>query len=415
MNDSLQVILGFAAGLALGGGGALWGMRHLQQREQALTDRFGSLAAESLRANNEAFLQLAETRLKQAEQSSSHTLSRHAEAFQALVTPMKESLTTLNTQVQAMEVKREGAYRELAEMVRLSHETQQQLRGETGRLLQALRAPTSRGQWGEIQLRRILEMTGMRDYTQDFSAQHSVAHDAGTLRPDFIVNLPGSRTIIIDSKVPLTAYLDATQTEDEGLRKAALIAHAKHVRDHVRALSSKTYWQHFEQSPEFVVLFMPGDHFLAAALDQDPELMDLAVTERVILATPMTLVALLRTIAYGWRQESLHENTKKIGALGGELYAAITVMTEHISTLGTRLTASVESYNKFIGSLERNVLSKARRLRDFGAGKDGKTLPDPVEGITQTTRRLEGEEAPLSPTLPPTVSVQGTGQDRDVA
>jgi DNA recombination protein RmuC len=292
----------------------------------------------------------------------------------------------MDTQLQALEVKREGAYRELSEMVKMSHETHKELRGETSQLLQALRTPMTRGRWGEIQLRRILEMTGMSAHAHDFDVQANVAE--GSLRPDVIVNLPGERCIIIDSKVPLGSYLDAVQSADDAAHKAALLQHAKHVREHVKLLAAKAYWDQVKGTPEFVVLFLPGDHFLAAAMDADTDLMDFC------LATPMTLVALLRTVAYGWRQESLRENAQRIGVLGGELYGALRTMTEHIVVLGSKLSGSLESYNKLIGSFERNVLGKARKFKDYGAVPDGKMLPDAVEPIDIRPRDMAAIEAP---------------------
>ena len=388
MQNLATFIIVFLSGLLIGGG-AVWVIAMARFKTQSgLTDTFKALAADTLRANAEAFLQLAEGRLKQSEQTAAATLEQKTVAIDALVKPVRETLQKMDAQLQKIEVEREGAYRGLMEAVKMSHDAHNQLRGETSQLLQALRTPTTRGRWGEIQLRRILEMTGMSAHVHDFSTQHSIAGDDGVLRPDMIVHLPGDRCIIIDSKAPLTSYLDASQTLDEAARQAAMKQHARQVRDHIKALSAKAYWDQVEGTPEFVVLFMPGDHFLGAALDADAELMDFSVRQKIILATPMTLVALLRTVAYGWRQESLRENAQRIGAMGGELYAALQTMTEHIVGLGGKLSASMESYNKFIGSLDRNVLSKARRLRDYGATKDSKLLPESLESLDLQPRSL---------------------------
>ncbi len=386
MQNILTFLIPFLSGLVIGGG-LVWLVARARLRsEQGLGDHFKALAADTLRANSEAFLHLAETRLKQSEQAAASTLDKKATAFDELVKPVKESLQKMDAQLQALEVKREGAYRELSEMVKLSHETHQQLRGETSQLLQALRTPNSRGRWGEIQLRRILEMTGMSAHAHDFDVQANIAD--GTLRPDVIVNLPGERCIIIDSKVPLASYMDATQSVDEAARSGFLKQHARQVREHVKLLAAKAYWDQVQGTPEFVVLFLPGDHFLAAALDADTDLMDFCVAQKVILATPMTLIALLRTVSYGWRQESLRENAQRIGALGGELYASLATVTDHITSLGSKLSGSLESYNKLIGSFDRNVLSKARKLKDFGAAKDGKLLPEALESIDLQARTL---------------------------
>ena len=392
MHDFMAFFITFLSGLVIGGGLMWLVARARYQSEDGWTEKFKALAADSMRANNAAFLDLAESRLKQSEQAAASTLDKKTVAVEEMIKPVKESLQKMDAQMQALEVRREGAYRELLEVVKLSHETHQQLRGETSQLLQALRTPNARGRWGEIQLRRILEMTGMSAHARDFSVQTTVVGEDGILRPDVIVNLPGERCIIIDSKAPLTSYLDAVQSTDDASRQNLLKQHARLVREHVKLLAAKAYWDQVEGTPEFVVLFMPGDHFLAAALDGDSELMDYCVTQKVILATPMTLVALLRTVAYGWRQESLRENAQRIGALGSELYAALMTMTDHIAALGSKLSSGLESYNKMIGSFDRNVLSKARRLREYGAAKDGKVLPETLEPIDLQPRALSISE-----------------------
>jgi DNA recombination protein RmuC len=393
MHDLLGLIFTFLSGLVLGGG-IVWLVVRAQFRSEAeLSDKFKALAADTLHQNSEAFLRLAETRLKQSEQAANATLDKKTTAIDEMVKPVKESLQKMDAQLQALEVKREGAYRELSEMVKLSHVTHQQLRGETSQLLQALRSPTTRGRWGEMQLKRILEMTGMSAHAKDFSAQHTITNDDGVLRPDFIVYLPGERCVIIDSKVPLGSYLDASQATDDAVKQTALKQHAAHIRQHVKALAAKAYWDQVEGTPEFVVLFLAGDHFLSAALDHDQDLMDFSVSQKVILATPMTLIALLRTVAYGWRQENVRDNVKKIGALGGELYTSLMTMTSHITNLGNKLGGALESYNSMIGSLERNVLSKARKLKESGAAKDGKSLPENLEPIDLQARSLTMSDA----------------------
>ncbi|MCL2474485.1 MAG: DNA recombination protein RmuC, partial [Alphaproteobacteria bacterium] len=266
-----------------------------------MEDKFKSLASDVLEKSQQSFLSLAETKLKQTEISNAAALDKKVTAIDELVKPVKETLTKMDKQLQELEVKRHGAYKELMQAVSISNETQQQLRSETSQLLQALRSPSSRGQWGELQLKRILEMTGMSEYAQDFSSQHSLQTDASSLRPDYIVRLPSERYIIIDSKVPLASYLSGVQSSSEHEKQEALIKHAKAVKEHIKTLSSKSYSEAVEGSADFVVLFIPGDHFLAAALDTDPELMEFSTQRKIILATPMTLIALLRTVALCWR------------------------------------------------------------------------------------------------------------------
>jgi len=271
-------------------------------------------------------------------------------------------------------------------MVVASRETHLQLRHETSQLLQALRTPTSRGRWGEMQLKRILEMTGMSSHAHDFTTQQTIIGDEGDIRPDIIVSLPGKRCIIVDSKVPLAAYLDAVQSSDEATRQNALKQHARQVKDHIKKLGNKAYWGQIEGTAEFVVLFLPGEHLLSAALDGDADLMDYSAGQKVVLATPMTLIALLRTVAHGWRQEALNENVRKIGELGGELYGALYKMTELMTNLGGKLGGSIKAYNDFVSSFERNILTKALRLREYGAAKDGRVLPETIEPIDLQSR-----------------------------
>lgn len=387
--------LSFVLGLFLGGGAVWFLLRTKASSEGQWTDRFSRIASDVLRQSHESFLQLAESRLKQSEQTAAALLDKKTSSIDELIKPVKETLGKMDAQLKDLEVTRQGAYKELMQAVSLSNETQQRLRAETGQLLQALRTPTTRGQWGEIQVRRILEMTGMTEHTHDFSSQHHVAGEDGNARPDYLVRLPGNRCIIIDSKVPLASYLDGAQTDNIEAKQLSMKKHALQVKEHIRCLGSKAYWNRIDGSPDFVVLFVPGDHFLAGALDHDPDLIEYGTAHNVILATPMTLVALLRTIALGWRQEGLRENAEKLGVLGGELYTAIATMASHVCDMGSKLTGSVDCYNKMIGSLERNVLSKARRLRDFGAKNEGKEIPieiAPVEKQARAPQLIDKEQ-----------------------
>ncbi len=385
--ENFPLFFAFGLGLLVGGLAVAFAYRARIVAQTQLADTFKALAADTLHQNSAAFLQIAEGKLKERELATAATLDKKTVAIDAMVKPVAETLQKMEAQLQALEVKREGAYRELAEMVSASRETQQQLRNETGQLLQALRAPTARGRWGELQLQRILEMTGMSPHAKDFVLQGTVIGDDGAIRPDVIVALPGQRCIIIDSKVSLAAYLDAVQSNDEAGRQDAMKQHARHVKDHIKRLGNKAYWEQIDGTPEFVVLFMPGEHFLSAALDGDNDLMEYSAAQHVVLATPMTLIALLRTVAYGWRQEAMQKNVQQIADMGRKLHSALLVFGKQMDTLGGKLTGAVETYNKSVNALERNVLSKARQLGDFGAISAEEELPS-LEPIERRPRAL---------------------------
>jgi len=387
--STFSLFAAFAAGLAIGAAGAWLAWRGRTHAQSHMVDVFKSLAADTLHQNSAAFLQMAEGKLQQREQSASATLDKKTVAIEAMIKPVQETLQRMDVQLQALEVKREGAYRELAEMVTASRETQVQLRTETSQLLQALRTPTARGRWGEMQLQRILEMTGMSVHAKDFSTQETVAGEegAGNIRPDVIVALPGNRCVVIDSKVPLSAYLDSIQANEDAGRAGALKQHARHLKDHVKRLSNKAYWDKIEGAPEFVVLFLPGEHFLSAALDGDSDLMEYSAANQVVLATPMTLIALLRTVAYGWKQEAIRDNVRQVADMGRKLHAALGLYAKQMDMLGSRLGGAVEAYNKTVASLERTVLGKARQLSDFGAGSGEEEIQD-VELIEKTPRLI---------------------------
>ncbi|MFI5906654.1 DNA recombination protein RmuC [Dactylosporangium sp. NPDC051541] len=304
------------------------------------------------------------------------------------VTPLQEALLRYERRVNELERDRVGAYESLREQVRAMHEVSGELRTETKRLVSALRAPTVRGRWGEQQLRRVVEAAGMLEHC-DFDEQVSAATEDGVVRPDLIVRLHGGRQVVVDAKAPLEAYLTALESPDEQTRTARLTQHAKHVRAHVEALSAKTYWSAFEPAPEFVVLFVPADTFLDAALQHDPALLEHAFARNVILATPATLVALLRTIAYAWRQDSLTTNALAVHQTGRELYARLSTMGDHLAKVGTSLSTAVTSYNRAVGSLEARVLVSARKLAELGVSGDD--LPPPPQ-VEATPRQLQAPE-----------------------
>src|SRR4051794_10447060 len=298
-----------------------------------------ALAADALRANNESFLTLAETRLDQKEQ-----------AVQQLVAPIKQSLEKVDGQLRGLETARVSAYSTLTEQVRTLTDAQEKLRGETGNLVTALRAPATRGRWGEIQLRRVVEMAGMLAHC-DFSEQVTVTSDERRFRPDLVVKLPGGKHVVVDSKVPLEAYLAAIEAPDDATRTARLNDHARQIRQHIVKLSAKAYWEQFQPTPEFVVLFLASDAFHSAALEQDPTLIEEGVHNKVLIATPTTLIALLQTVAHTWNQETVAESAEKLHALGSELYERLASLTAHFVTLGKRLDGSVQAYNQAVGSL----------------------------------------------------------------
>jgi DNA recombination protein RmuC len=327
----------------------------IEKTERDLTSRFDALAAAALRNNNESFLELAAAKLGQKEQAVEH-----------LVAPLKESLQKVDGKLQELEVARKGAYSSLAEQVRQLTETQKELRSETGNLVSALRdRPNVRGRWGEIQLRRVVEMAGMLEHC-DFETQHHVATDDGSIRPDLVVKMPGGGSVVVDAKVAGQAYIESLECKDDETRTLKLRDHARQVREHVTKLGAKNYWSQFDPSPDFVVLFLPGETFLSAALEQDPALIEESANNRVLIATPTTLIGLLRIVALGWRQETIAESAKEVSELGRELYKRLATLTEHFAKVGDRLQSTVRAYNDSVGSFERSVLPGARKLKDHG-------------------------------------------------
>jgi DNA recombination protein RmuC len=350
-----------------------------------LRNAFKAMASDALEGNNRKFLEIAEEKLKRFQSDAKGDLDARQKAVADLVTPVRESLGKVDAQIQQMEIARGAAYGDLRAQVQSLIVTQKELQSETGNLVKALRTPNVRGRWGEIQLRRVVEIAGMLSYC-DFSEQETVTTDSGRIRPDLVVNLPGGKKVVVDAKTPLQAFLEAFETDDEEKRWACLANHARQVRDHMARLAGKNYWEQFEATPEFVVMFLPGETFFSAALEQDPGLIEHGVLNKVIPASPTTLIALLKAVAYGWNQEKLARNAHEISVLGKELHDRLRNLAGHITAVGTGLDRAVEAYNKAVGSLESRVLVSARKFTELGAPV-AEDIPE-LEPIETTARAL---------------------------
>ena len=361
----------------------------IEDSRQRLSDAFKALSADALARNNQSFLELAGATLARTQEAARGDLELRQQAIADLVAPVRQSLEKVDSKILELEKSRAGAYAGLSEQVRALVEGQAQLRGETGKLVTALRSPSARGRWGEIQLRRVVEMAGMLEYC-DFTSQATLFGDDGRLRPDLLVRLPAGKTIVVDAKTPLDGYLQAIEAPEEGLRKMRLADHARQVRGHMTQLARKSYWDQFDHAPEFAVLFLPGECFFSAALESDPGLIEFGVEQNIILATPTTLIALLRAVAYGWRQENLAQNAAEISALGKDLFKRISDMGDHFNKVGVNLGRAVDAYNSAVGSLESRVMVSARRFADLKTAPMGVQIGE-LEPVEKNVRALHGE------------------------
>jgi DNA recombination protein RmuC len=363
---------------------------------EELAEKFKALSRDALKDNNQSFLELARATLEKFQTAAKGELEQRQQAIDQLVKPLKDSLERVDGKIGELEKARAGAYGELREQVRALATSQLQLQAETGNLVKALRTPHIRGRWGEIQLRRVVELAGMLQYC-DFTEQETVTTEDGRIRPDVIVRLPGNRTIVVDAKVPFEAFYESISATDDSVRLEKLKEHARLVRAHIGALSKKSYWETVQPTPEFVLLFLPGENFYSAALENDPKLIEDGVNQGVIIATPTTLIALLKAVAYGWRQEQMAANAQEVSRLGKDLYDRLRTFTGHFGDIGKSLDRAVESYNRGVGSLEARVLVTARKFKERGAiaGEDIEAM----EPIDKSARSLSLDEGGLFPEL----------------
>jgi DNA recombination protein RmuC len=362
----------------------------LQSAEARLREAFAALSADALKSNNQQFLDLATSSLSRFQQGAAQDLEAREKAVAALVRPLEDGLRRMDEKLGAVEKDRTSAYADLRAHLEQMAVNQVNLQAETRHLVGALRTPHVRGSWGEIQLKRVVEIAGMQDHC-DFECQVSVdgEEDGSRLRPDMVIRLPGGKSIVVDSKAPLDAYLQAMEASDDGARDQFMQAHVRQVRTHITQLSAKGYWKQFPDAPDFVVMFLPGESFFSAACQRDPSLIATAVEADVIPASPTTLITLLRTVAFGWRQERLAESAAEISALGQDLHDRLRVFSGHLADCGKGLERAVAAYNGAIGSFESRVMVSARRFRELGAGTGGEV--ELLEGVTTRPREVTGD------------------------
>jgi DNA recombination protein RmuC len=367
-------------------------LRAYHDAEAKLRDAFQALSADALKTNNEAFLSLAETRMREARTEAAGDIDARKKAIEDLLAPMAKTLEHVDREIKDSERRRVENGAQLRQQLASLNTAGEGLREETRRLTDALKRPGVRGRWGELQLKRVVELAGMLEYC-DFMEQHTLHgnDDEARIRPDLIVRLPGGKRIVIDAKAPLDAYLRALEAPDDIARQSLMTEHARQVRTHIGQLSAKSYFEKVASTPEFVVMFLPGEMFFSAALEHDPSLIECGVEKRVIPASPTTLIALLRAVAYGWQQEAMEENARKISENGRLLYEAVRSLGGHFQALGVKLKSSLEAYNDAVGSLEGNVLVKARKFKELQAASGGDEIKQ-LEPIDRVPRMLQAAE-----------------------
>ena len=360
----------------------LWMQKRLEATKGQMVDSFKALSSDVLHENSRAFLQLAEMQLGKFQEGAKSDLEGKQKAIEASLEPIKVVMKQLDEQHREMEKRREGAYSALHKQLELMMVSDRELRQETGQLVRALRSPQLRGSWGQVHLRRVVELAGLLNHC-DFSEQVSIETNGRQLRPDLVVRLPGQRHIVVDAKTPLDAYLDASETQDDKRRDARLLDHAASLRKHIKDLSAKEYWKGFDLAPEYVILFLPAEAFFSAALQADPTLIEVGADQNIVLATPTTLIAILRAVAFGWKQEGLSKSAQEIAKLGADLYDRLGTVCDHWKKLGKELGSAVDAYNQSVVSLESRALVSARKLKECNGLL--KELPE-LEQITKTTK-----------------------------
>ncbi len=365
---------------------AVWMRKSMQDTERRMQTTFQSLSYEVMERSSRSFLNLAQATFDKTHEGAKADLELKQKTFESLVAPLRETMKSLEEHQRELEKRREGAYASIGKQIEGMMQMESELRKETQQLSMALRSPPARGAWGQVHLRRVVELAGLLNQC-DFTEQTSHETEGKVLRPDLIVHLPGKRHIIVDAKTPLSAYLEAQETSDASQRVRHLETHAKELRKHMRDLSQKDYWKRYDLSPEFVILFLPAESFFSAALQVDPSLIENGAEQNIIVATPTTLIAILRAVAHSWKQEAISKNAEQIAMLGQELYERLSVLSEHWNRVGRSLASSVEAYNQAIASLETRVLVPARKLKEHGAAALNKELAalEPVDKLIRQT------------------------------